>query len=61
MSDNITHRVNEDIERQIADLEDADVRDFVRKVVTYERRNLRLSEPRYKSEYRRYAQEHLEE
>ncbi|WP_136591484.1 hypothetical protein [Salinigranum halophilum] len=61
MSNNTTHRVNEDIERQISNLEDADVRDFVNMVVAFERRNLHLDMPRYKDEYRRYAQEHLED
>lgn len=51
------HRVNNDIQNRIADIDEQGLREFLEAVVSYERRNLHLSEPHYQKEYRSFAEQ----
>lgn len=51
------HRVNNDIQNRIADIDEQGLQEFLEAVVSYERRNLHLSEPHYQDQYRSYAEQ----
>ena len=53
------HRVNNDIQNRIADINEQGLREFLETVVNYERRNLHLSEPHYQDQYRSFAEQHF--
>lgn len=54
------HRVNDDIQNRIADIDEQALREFLEAVVNYERRNLHLSEPHYQDEYRSFAEQYFD-
>lgn len=54
------HRVNNDIQNRIAEIDEQGLREFLEAVVNYERRNLHLSEPHYQDQYRSFAEQHFD-
>jgi hypothetical protein len=54
------HRVNDDIQHRIADIDEQPLQEFLEAVVSYERRNLHLSEPHYQDQYRSFAEQYFD-
>jgi hypothetical protein len=54
------YRVNTDIERRIAAVEEPDLRQFLEGIIEHERENLPLEQPDYTTKYRTLAEPHLE-